>query len=93
MPRHIYANGYLYCSRCNEHFLEKSCPLHQSKVQKYPTCPECRPIISRMRKKPHNKRWFVYYQNVIKPNFDRDKDVIIKYKWDHPRAPPSTTSK
>lgn len=84
MPRLNYALGYLYCSKCKKHFKQEECPLYQSITQKYPICPTC-PEKWRLRKRPHNKRWFVYYNRVTKPQFEKDKEIIVKYKWDHPR--------
>jgi len=83
-PRLVYSEGFLFCSNCVKHFKAEDCPIHHSATQKFPICPEC-PGVWRMRTGPHNKRWYVYYQKVIKPNFEKNKDVIVKYKWDHPR--------
>lgn len=79
MTRFRYKEGFLFCNSCGKQYKIEECPDYQSKIQKWKVCPKC-PQKYKLRSKPHNKNSTIYYRNVIKPQLDKDREIIVKWK-------------
>jgi hypothetical protein len=79
LTRFRYQEGYLFCCHCDKQYKIEECPYVESKTHRYRTCPEC-PYKLKLRTKPHNKNSTKYYYEVIKPQLQKDRETIVKWK-------------
>ena len=82
MPRFRYREGYLFCKTCCKQYKEEECPWYESPGKsgmKYRICPT-KEHNYHLRKNAHNKDSYKYYERVMKPKLQKDREVIILWK-------------